>query len=154
MNLTVKNGSLTAQYQLTVNDLFREGNLLVLRLNLNCQSVTGQQAGGKCNGETDLEGTPTVPPQPQSEVSDEFNSISGFYLRDPGTGTEYIPLHDTDGLPLTSGVSSNLKVAVDYPQWIYFPAPPSSVSSLTVVAPGGSTSLTDVPIGSSRTTQP
>ncbi|HJS95832.1 MAG TPA: OmpA family protein [Solirubrobacteraceae bacterium] len=153
LNLTVKGGALTAHYQFTVNDLFREGDLVVLRMNLNCLSVTGQETA-RCDGETDLEGTPTVPPQPQSVVSSEFNSISGFYLRDPATGSEYIPLHDTDGLPLTSGVTTNLKVGADYPQWIYFPAPPSSVSSVTLVAPGGSTSLTDVPIGSSPPAQP
>lgn len=154
MNLTVNSGGSTTHYELTVNALFRESDLLVLRMNLNCLSVSGQQAGGRCDGETDLEGTPTVPPQPQSVVSNEFNSISGFYLRDPATGSEYIALHDTDGIPLTSGVTTNLKVGVNYPQWIYFPAPAASVSSLTVVAPGGSTSLTDVPIGSSPPAQP
>jgi hypothetical protein len=83
---------------------------------------------------------------PESANSQAFNSVSAFYLRDPTTGTEYIPLRDTDQRPLTAGVGVYLRAGTSYPVWAYFPAPPATTSKVTVVVPGGSASVTDVPI--------
>jgi len=154
MTFVVNSGGQTTHYQITVDDAFRESDLLVMRMQLDCTSVTGELAGNSCDDETDLEGSNTVPPQPQSIDSNEFNSISGFYLLDPASGTEYIPVHDSSVMPLTSGVDTNVKVGADYPQWIYFPAPPSSVSTVTLVAPGGAAKVAGVPISASPPAQP
>jgi outer membrane protein OmpA-like peptidoglycan-associated protein len=149
MTFTVNGSGSSDGYQVGVDALFREDDLLVLKVNLLCASSTGQLGGSTCDGETDLAGTDTVPPVAVNTSSAEYNTISGFYLSDPITGTEYIPLQDTDGVPLTAGVTSNLRVHGRYPLWLYFPAPPSSVTNLTVVAPGGSTSVPHVAISPS-----
>ena len=154
MTLVVNSGGETTDYQFTVDDIFREADLVVLRMTLDCLSVKGELASNSCDGETDLGGTNTVPPQTENDAVVELNSLSAVYLRDPGTGNEYIPLHATDGTPLTSGVDNNILVGADYPEWIYFAAPPSSVSALTVVAPGGSPQVSGVPISASPPAQP
>jgi OmpA-OmpF porin, OOP family len=154
LSFVVNSGGETTHYQFTMDGMFREGDLVVLRMTLDCLSVKGQVAGNSCDGETDLGGTNTVPPQTENDAVVELNSLSALYLRDPATGNEYIPLHDTDGTPLTSGVDGNITVGDAYPEWIYFPAPPSSVSALTVVAPGGSSQVADVPISASPPAQP
>lgn len=153
MSFVVNSGGQATHYEITVEDAFRESDLLVVRMQLDCTSVTGELAGKSCDDETELEGSNTVPPQPQSIDSNEYNSISGFYLLDPASGTEYIPVHDANVVPLTSGVNSNVQVGADYPQFIYFPAPPSSVSTVTLVAPGGAAKLA-VPISASPPAQP
>jgi hypothetical protein len=78
--------------------------------------------------------------------TETYDTVSGFYLRDPASGTEYIPLHDTDGRPLTAGVDVYMGVGQSYPVWAYFPAPAASTTALTVVAPGGTASVAGVPI--------
>ena len=154
MSFAVTGPSFSDHYQVAVNDLFRESDLIVLRATVTCAGSSGASGGHTCDGETDLAGTATVPPQLGTTSSAEYNSLSGFYLRDPATGTEYIPLQDSDGRPLTAGTSVYMGVGDAYPGWVYFPAPPSSVSALTVVAPGGSANVADVPISPSPPAQP
>jgi OOP family OmpA-OmpF porin len=149
VSFAVPDGQSTSHYRLTVDGLYREADLVVLKMTVECTGITGATAGSTCDGETELEGTPTVPPQPESADSAAFDTASAFYLRDPVTGTEYIPLHDTDRRPLTAGVDVYLGVGQSYPMWAYFPAPASSTSALTVVVPGGSQSVANVPISSS-----
>jgi len=138
-----------SQYQVTVSSLVRESDLLVLKMTIGCVSSSGGSAAN-CDGETDLAGTHTVPPLTGGNApgSDDFNSISGFYLFDPSTGSEYIPLRDTDNQPLVAGVNDFLHPGASYPVWAYYPAPPQSVSSLTVELPGGAPSVSAVAISS------
>ena len=131
-------------YQATVDGLYRENDLVVLKMTVECASAG--QSGSTCDGETELEGSNTVPPVPMDAKTENYDTVSGFYLRDPASGTEYIPLHDTDGRPLTAGVDVYMGVGQSYPVWAYFPAPAASTTALTVVAPGGTASVAGVPI--------
>lgn len=54
-------------------------------------------------------------------------------------------MHDTAKLPLTANVVS-LAAGGTYPVWVYFPAPPTSTSSVTVAMPGGTQRVSQVPI--------
>ena len=145
-SFTINDPDTAFHYQVTVDGLFRESDLVVLKMTVSCASITGSVPQNTCDGETQLAGTTTVPPLPETANSQAFNTVSAFYLRDPTTGTEYIPLRDTDQHPLTAGVGVYLGVGASYPVWAYFPGPPASTSKLTVVVPGGSASVTDVPI--------
>ncbi len=145
ISFSLNDGSGTAHYQATVDGLYRENDLVVLKMTVQCAGVTGQ-SGSSCDGETELEGSNTVPPVPMSANSEAYNTVSGFYLRDPSSGTEYIPLHNTDGQPITAGVDVYMGVGQSYPVWAYFPAPAASTSAMTVVAPGGSASVAGVPV--------
>ena len=130
-----------------MDSLARENDLLVLKMTVGCVSTS--VPAGDCDGEFDFGGTHTVPPLTGLSLGgDDYNSIDGFYLFDPSTGSEYIPLRDTDNLPLVAGVNAFLHPGGSYPVWAYFPAPPPSVSSLTVELPGGTPSVSDVAISS------
>jgi outer membrane protein OmpA-like peptidoglycan-associated protein len=128
-------------YTISATRLFRTGNLAVLELSATCVSATSSDG---CDGEFDLTGTPTAPPisaetggYPGGEA--ELDSASGVYLEDPATGTEYIPLYNSDGVPLTADVEPYMPTGTTQPLWVYFPAPPQSVTSLTIVLPTGPT---------------
>ncbi len=139
----------THSYQATPTALFREGDLLVLRMTLACQG-TQNPSGGSCDIETDLASPASVPPislenQPKSDAT-PFFTVSAFYMLDPASGSEYVPIHSQDTYPLTGRLElATLEVGHSYQVWAYFPAPPSSTSSLTLVTPGG-TRLGGVPI--------
>ena len=128
-------------YTITADRLFRTGNLAVLELSATCQNAASSEG---CDGEFDLTGTPTVPPVPAETGgypggSAELDSASGIYLKDPTTGAEYIPVYNADRVPLTADVESSMPTGATQPLWIYFPAPPASVTSLNIVLPAGPT---------------
>ena len=143
ISFPINGGTGSDHYQATIGGLYRENDLVVLKMTVECTSAS---SGNSCDGETELEGSNTVPPVPMDSHSETYDTVSGFYLRDPASGTEYIPLHDTDGRPLTAGVDVYMGVGQSYPVWAYFPAPAASTSALTVVAPGGTASVAGVPI--------
>ncbi len=128
-------------YTVTAERLYRTGNLAVLELSATCQNADSSNG---CDGEFDLTGTPTAPPVP-AETSGypggeaELDSASGIYLTDPATGSEYVPVYSSSGVPLTADVEAFMPVGTTQPLWVYFPAPPPSVSSLNVVLPAGPT---------------
>jgi OmpA-OmpF porin, OOP family len=142
ISFSINDGSGTSHYLATVDGLYRENDLVVLKMNVECASASANS----CDGEIELEGSNTVPPVPMDAKNENYDTISAFYLRDPASGTEYIPLHDTDGRPLTAGVDVYMGVGQSYPVWAYFPAPAASTTALTVVAPGGTASVAGVPI--------
>lgn len=137
--------------------LQRKGAVLVLRMTLAC---TNAKVGNSCFTALDMAGTPTVPPQPDlggqpgglKNAQQEANTISGFSLLDPSTGTEYIPLTRTDAVPLTSNLQDSIRPGDPYRVWMYFPAPPSTTTSLTLVSPGGNARLGPIPITSAPAT--
>ena len=122
--------------------LYRDGNLLVLNMKVGCVSSTNDNA---CDPTFDLAGLPTVPPASLATDSASgfdppaTHSISAFYLVDPATGTEYIPVRNTAGSPLTASFSEEFQ-AGDYTAWSYFPAPPAATTALTLARPGGGSS--------------
>lgn len=131
--------------------LFREGNLLVLRMSLSCLGT--RPAGSACSSQLDLASLPTVPPISLVNVSNtDFTSYftpSSFSLLDPAAGRQYIPLHSADRYPLTGRLETpSLGLGQSYQLWAYFPAPPTSASSMTLVTPSGA-QLAGVPISSS-----
>jgi outer membrane protein OmpA-like peptidoglycan-associated protein len=137
----------TNRYQVTVNGLYREGNLAVLKLGITCTLPVSQS----CNAATDFIGSQSVPPITFAKnfLASSFStfwSLGGFYLTDPTTGTEYIPVYQASGEPLTAPLSNNMVPAETYPVWIYLSAPPPSTTAVTVSLPGGSPKIGNVPI--------
>jgi outer membrane protein OmpA-like peptidoglycan-associated protein len=144
---TVPNSS---TYQVSASSLFRDGNLLALRMSIRCLHGAGSPPGNTCNTEADLGGTDTAPPQLLVGDHADFFTVSGFYLEDPSTGAIYVPLRDSYANALTGNIDTSLTPINNvYDVWAYFPLPPASVSSLTVVAPQDSAAVASVPIASS-----
>ncbi len=146
-------GSTASGYQVTVDRAFREGNLLVLGLTVACMSPTPQLSS--CDSQFAFAGTRTAPPislLTATGVNSDLiyqtaNTIGAVYLRDPATGTLYIPAH-TFLSPVSANVQQ-LQVGYSYPVWAYYPAPPASVQSISVLLPGGSPRVDQVPIAPS-----
>ncbi|HKO29088.1 MAG TPA: OmpA family protein [Solirubrobacteraceae bacterium] len=142
-------------YQVTANNLYRDGNTAVLELTITCQSAAGAQSssGGTCSG-ADFAGTPTIPPVPASQefsFQTQGDTASAIYVTDPSTGTQYIPLRDEDGVALTAAVNPSIKEGDSYPLWLIYPAPPATTTSETVVLPGGGARIGPLPVASSPT---
>jgi outer membrane protein OmpA-like peptidoglycan-associated protein len=133
-------------WQVTINGLYREGNLAVMKLSITCAVAAAQN----CNGANDFEGSQNVPPVTFTKdflaPGLSLWTLGGFYLTDPTTGTDYIPVHQGSGDPLTSPLSNHMAPGERFPSWIYLSAPPSSVTAVTVSLPGGSPKIGDVPI--------
>jgi hypothetical protein len=134
-------GGQDGTYQVGNVALYRDGNLLLMSLSVGC--AQGPQSGG-CAPSIDLAGIPTVPPQPvlgsgaNSIDPGATNTLSGFYLLDPATGAEYIPIRSPDRTPLSSSLNiTPIRVGDSYGEWVYFAAPPATTASLTVVSPEG-----------------
>jgi len=135
------------RWHVSINGLYREGNLAVMKLSITCALASGQT----CNGATDFIGSQSVPPVTFAHnfLAQSFNafwSLGGFYLTDPSTGTEYIPVYQGTADPLTSIINNNMAAGDGYPAWVYLSAPPSSVNDVTVSLPGGSPKIANVPI--------
>ena len=135
------------RWRVTVNGLYRDGNLLVLKLSITCALGAGQS----CNGATDFIGSQSVPPVTftknfLAQGFSAFWTLGGFYLTDPTTGTEFIPVYRGAADPLTSLINNNMAAGETYPAWIYLSAPPSTVTAVTVSLPGGSPKIGNVPI--------
>jgi OmpA-OmpF porin, OOP family len=134
------------RWQVTVNGLYRDGNLAVLKLTITCALPAGQG----CDAAQDFIGTDQVPPvtNAQSWLSQghgSFWTLGGFYLTD-STGTDYIPVYQSADDPLASPLSASMAAGEAYPVWIYLSAPPPSTTAVTVSLPGGSPKIGDVPI--------
>jgi len=125
-------------YRASGVSLRRYGNLVVLNMTLTCAAGVSHP----CVPLFSLAGIPTVPPlQVFTSGSDSFdsqaaNSISGFSLLDPATGAQYIPVHRTDNVPLTSTLGQSIPQGDSYQVWSYYAAPPLSTTALTLVSPG------------------
>jgi OOP family OmpA-OmpF porin len=146
------NGLGTSTYSIEVNRLFRDGDLALAELTVTCERATGQYASSGCSGQWDFAGSATTPPIPVNQsnaISDYNNSAANaFYLVDRATGTQYIPVTNTSGFPLTASTNQfDWPPGTSYPLWVYFPAPPGA--STTLVFPGAAGSIPQVPIASS-----
>jgi hypothetical protein len=138
-----------ATYRASDPALYREGNLLVLTATVTCVAARSANA---CDPTFDLSGLATVPPAYLATSSSTSfdppatHSISGFYLLDPASGAEYIPVRGTDGGPVTASFSQSIAAGAAYKVWAYFAAPPSTTTTLTLVSPGGGARLGPIPI--------
>jgi outer membrane protein OmpA-like peptidoglycan-associated protein len=153
-SMTFKPSSVSSNtYTVSNAALYRSGNLLALTMTLACASVQGDQS---CFPEADLAGIATVPPEPvfggeagsQNNAAQALFSLSAFYLLDPATGAEYVPVRRTDAVPLTTFVVQSIPVGTGYRVWLYFSAPPASTTSLTLLSPGGNAKLGPISISS------
>ena len=145
--ITTTDGSgQTSRYHITVNSLVRDGNFVVLHLTAACTSSTNRDdsSNSSCDGSSDFAGTDTVPP----ERNGALNTLAAIYLTDPTTNQVYIPVHDSQTAPLTAAVDPGWPVGSTYPSWLYFPAPPTSVRSITVELPGATAKIANVAIAS------
>lgn len=145
---TIDNGPTTATYEATVDSLFRAGDMLVLRFGVKCTAVVGSNSG--CDGILNLAADNSIPPFPAYKApgSETLRSVAGVYLQD-SSGDDYIPVYTpSNGQPVTAQVNQNIGTD-PFPLWAYYPAPPPSVSSMTVVMPNGLAKIPDVPIADS-----
>jgi outer membrane protein OmpA-like peptidoglycan-associated protein len=144
---TIDNGPTTGTYLATADALFRTGDMLVLRFSLKCLSVTGSNT---CDGIVNLAGDNSIPPFPgyKAQGGMTLRALGNVYLRDTD-GNDYIPVYTpVNGQPATAQVNQFIGGS-PFPLWAYYPAPPPSVTSMTVVLPGGQAKIADVPISDS-----
>jgi outer membrane protein OmpA-like peptidoglycan-associated protein len=144
-------------YRVSGAALYRDQDLMILTMTLSC--AQSKQPDG-CSPALDLAGTPTVPPQPlfaegpSSNDINAANSLSAFYLLDPNSGTESVPLVRGDFIPLTTALNIDFVHRADsYRVWAYFPAPATNPSSLTLVSPEGTARLGGVSVAANVTAQ-
>jgi outer membrane protein OmpA-like peptidoglycan-associated protein len=145
---TIDNGGSTGTYLATVDSLFRDGDMVVLRFSTKCLAETGSAIG--CDGILNLGGDTEIPPYPDYKsqgAGAAYRTVAGIYLQDPN-GSDYIAVY-TAGQKNPLSVSTNQYLGdVPFPMWAYYPAPPASVSAMTVVFPTG-VKVADVPISDS-----
>jgi hypothetical protein len=137
-----------ATYRASKAAAYRDENLLVLTMTVQCIDGGSEHT---CDPDPDLAGSPDVPPQKESSApSNTWNqiagTISGFYLLDPATHTEYIALRRTDAVPVTATLTNSVGAGATYRVWSYFPAPPSGTNSVILLSPGGSARLGPIPV--------
>ena len=133
------------RWRVTVNGLYRESNLAVMKLSITCALETGKT----CDAPTDFTGSQSVPPATFTQnflAAGDLWTLGGFYLTDPTTGTDYIPVYRAAGEPLSAPVANNMAAGESYPLWIYFPAPSASTTAVTLSLPGGTPKIGDIPI--------
>jgi outer membrane protein OmpA-like peptidoglycan-associated protein len=143
VTFTVKSAG-TSTYRANVNSLFRDGNMLVLRFSVKCLAQTGPSVG--CDGILNLGGDTSTPPFPayKGQAGTTYRSVGGIYLQDSG-GTDYIPVYTQTAKSIVAVETNQLIGATPFPLWAYYPAPPRSVTSMTVVFPTG-VKLAGIPI--------
>lgn len=131
-------------YLATVDSLFRDGGMVVLRFNVKCLAEKGSSVG--CDGILNLGGDTSIPPFPayQSQAGATYRSVAGIYLQD-STGTDYIPVYAQANQDPVAAQTNQFIGSTPFPLWAYYPAPPASVSSMIVVFPTG-VKVPDVPI--------
>ena len=148
VKFTINSGGSTGTYLATVDSLFRDGDMLVLRFSTKCLSETGSAIG--CDAIIALGGDTEIPPYPDYKsqgANAAYRTVAGIYLQDP-TGSDYIPAY-TVGQKNPLSVQTNQYIgSVPFPLWAYYPAPPASVTAMTVVFPTGA-KVPDVPISDS-----
>jgi hypothetical protein len=114
---------------------------------VKCESVTGSNT---CDGITNFAGDQSIPPFPgyKAQGGMTLRALGNVYLQDTD-GNDYIPVYTpVNGQPVTAQVNQFIGGS-PFPLWAYYPAPPPSVTSMTVVLPGGQAKLADVPISDS-----
>lgn len=142
-------GTAHSQYHIVAERLVREGPFLVLHLTVTCTGLVPPD-GDHCNGVDDFAGTDSVPPI--SEIASGGGNVTlaaagGIYLTDPAAKQIYDVVHNsTDHDTLTADVNPLWPLKNSYPLWLYFPAPPSSVTSLTVNLPDAVVQIPNLPI--------
>lgn len=160
-------GGDTSTYRVKLDRLFRSGDLAVLQLTATCEK--GVTSTNACVSGNDFSstGAPTVPPttydsQPHSSFTTRsalnsagqstyilaLDAPTAVYLTDP-TGRDYVPVTDPGGIPVTSVEDGTITQGGSFSITIYFQAPPSTVSTATVMMPGGSARIANVPIAAS-----
>jgi outer membrane protein OmpA-like peptidoglycan-associated protein len=145
-------------YQIRVDDLYREGNLVVAHYSAKCLA----SYGNGCNFKTDFAAESSSqrsadgPPIPASQ-----NDIPGFntpyatsdavYLED-AAGTIYDPAQDDANLTSSPAVANTDSLgSSEGPKpfeslWAYFPAPPANVTTMSLVLPGGKARISGVAV--------
>ncbi len=144
---TIDNGPTTGTYLATVDALFRAGDMVVLRFNVKCEHATGSS---NCDGIVNFAGDNSIPPFPgyKAQGGMTLRALGNVYLQDTD-GNDYIPVYTpVNGQPVTAQVNQFIGGS-PFPLWAYYPAPPPSVTSMTVVLPGGQAKISDVPISNS-----
>lgn len=146
----------SSSYTVTADRMFRNGNLTALELTIVCTGATGQRASSGCGGEWDFVGSQTTPPIPESQfngaalaswgyLTQISSTLSALYVVDPASGTQYIPVYNSSGVPVTSALTPfNWLPGTSYQAWVYFPSL-GTASSATLVMPGGGARV-EVPI--------
>jgi outer membrane protein OmpA-like peptidoglycan-associated protein len=133
-------------YRFSVDSLTRDGDLLLLHLDVTCLKASSPSSGvNSCDSIGDLSGGSTVPPT-NLGAFDSYDAyhLNGFYIEDPSDGLISNAPRDEWGNGIT-GTLDNAIVGQTYSEWAYFPDPSPSASSVVLFAPNDSGRI-DVPI--------
>ena len=122
------------RWRVTVNGLYRESNLAVMKLSITCALETGKT----CDAPTDFTGSQSVPPATFTQNflarAGDLWTLGGFYLTDPTTGTDYIPVYRAAGEPLSAPVANNMAAGRVLPAVDLLPRATAATTAVTRVA--------------------
>lgn len=138
-----------SDYQVRVDHLYREGNLVVADYSAKCLASYGNGCNFKSDfaAESPSQGSTGVPPIPVGATSipgfdAPYATSDAVYLED-SSGTIYNPAQDNANLTSSPAVANTDSLGSSQgPKpfeslWAYFPAPPADVTTVSFVLPGG-----------------
>lgn len=138
VTFTEYNYGTPSTYQLTVEDLVRQGPFVRLDVGIGCRTVNG------CSDSSDFN-------VGGADYNNDSNTLDAVNLVDPNGKTTYAPVADAQGHPLSSLLPDTIPAGTTQRAWVTFPAPPTSVRSVTIQFPEGRFELFDVPVPATST---
>lgn len=150
-DVTDGTGGQPQKLRVSVYDLRRQGPFVVLDFGVACPTPAAgcdaqfAFARPSSSGDSIASGA--------NAQEDSYSTAGGVTLLDPAANLQYQAVTDShdhvDSSDVESINDSNLHM-----EWVKFPAPPSSVRSLSVLFPGGGPVVADVPITNSAAPSP
>lgn len=134
----------------SIYDLRRDGpSFVTLDFGIRCDTPSdGCGAGSLFAFDTlQQENTPDT-------IKARGNTAGGVMLIDPSGGREYKAVTDAQGRPFASSLPFSISDSLVHVAWVTFPAPPQSVSTMSVVFPMGGPVVSGIPISSEPAPSP
>lgn len=128
----------TSHYRIDIFSLRRSGPFLTLNLVFACDRADGDRYAS-CDGTFDFIET--------GVNTDDFNTMAGLRLLDPGAAREYRVVRNVDDQPYASALESSYDPGSRrYRAWVRFAAPPASVKAIDLAFPNGGPHVDGLPI--------
>jgi OmpA-OmpF porin, OOP family len=127
----------------SIYDLRRNGPFVTLDFSIRCDTPSDGCDAGSLFAFVSLrqENTPDT-------IKARGNTAGGVMLIDPSGGREYQAVTDAQGRPFASSLPFSINDSLVHLAWVTFPAPPDSVSTMSVAFPMGGPVVPDIPISS------
>lgn len=117
----------------------RRGAVAVLDLRMTCERSDSYNCDSEFVLAQDPMGIDLL------DATSFLNTAGAISLVDPTADATYLAARTADSRPLASDVNL-VPGRTAFPLWVYFPAPPPSVKTLTVAMPSGGPRLTGIPV--------